>query len=170
VRALGAIGARHNYSFKLLKTVIEVNNQQREIACQKIARSLNTALRGNKVLSVLGLAFKPNTDDIRESASIAIIKKLKGAVSLFRCYDPKAETAARSEFSKLKNVRICKTIISAARGADALFLATEWKEFIDADWKEIQRVMRGNYIIDGRNALDRKKMESLGFVYDGFGV
>lgn len=170
VRALQAMGANNEYSFKLLKSVIEVNNQQRDIACKKITRALRSQTPIGSVVCVLGLAFKPHTDDIRESASIAVIKKLARSVTSFRCYDPQARNNARRAFLGVKNVRICKTLVSAARGADALFLGTEWPEFVSADWKNVKYVMRGNRIIDGRNALNKRRLESLGFVYTGFGV
>ncbi len=167
VRALHHLSSGKQYHFKLLKSVIDVNNQQRETAVEKIMKALPNGKR--KRVAVLGLTFKPHTDDVRESASIAIIKELHSRGVLVSGYDPKGERNARLELKCLKRARIVLDVWGAVRGADVVFLATEWKEFLLLDWKKVKAVMRGNAVVDGRNVLDSAKLIRLGFRYEGFG-
>lgn len=169
VRALHHMARSSAYSFKLLKAVIEVNNDQQKHAVEKIIRALHGAIRG-KTIAILGLAFKPQTDDVRESASLAIIKALLKKGARIRAYDPQAQDNARAALSGLRGVTLCADAYEATRGAHALFLATEWKEFQDLDWEKIKVLMKGNAVIDGRNALNAKLLERNGFTYVGFGV
>lgn len=168
VRALHYLSRGKRYRFKLLKSVIEVNTQQREIAVEKIMRALQGG-RGKRV-AVLGLTFKPNTDDVRESASIVIIKELHRRGVQVAAYDPEGAANARRALKGVRSVRIVGSVEEVIRGADAVFLATEWKEFLRLDWRRVKRLMRGNAIVDGRNVLDKKELTRLGFLYQGFGV
>ncbi|MFH1744686.1 MAG: UDP binding domain-containing protein, partial [bacterium] len=172
VRALHNISSNQDYKFKLLKAVIEVNNQQRFLALKKIKQALGNQIK-NKLIGVLGLAFKPNTDDTRESASIFIIKELLKKGAYVQAFDPQATKNAQSDLRSVKNrqnFKISKDAMSAVKNCDLVFLATDWPEFLSLDWTEVKELMKGNIVIDGRNVLDRGKIEKAGLKYEGFGV
>ena len=172
VRALHNMSSNQNYSFKLLKAVIEVNNQQRLLALKKIKQALGGQIK-NKLISMLGLAFKPETDDTRESAGIFIIKELLKKGANVRAYDPQARKNARRDLESEKNrqnFKISKDAMSAVKNADLIFLSAEWPEFLNLNWREIKKLIRGETVIDGRNALDRGKIEKAGLRYVGFGI
>ena len=168
VRALQSLSRGKRYSFKLLKSVIDVNNQQRKIAVEKIM----SAFSKNRVkrAAILGATFKPDTDDVRESASIAIIKELHIRGVNVRVFDPQGSLNARRELKRFPRALVVRSVEDAVRGADVVFLATEWKEFLCLDWKKMKVLMRGDIIIDGRNVLDQRELTRLGFRYEGFGV
>jgi UDPglucose 6-dehydrogenase len=172
VRALHHISLHQDYNFKLLKAVIEVNNQQRLIAIKKIKQALGGQLK-NRLIAVLGLTFKPETDDTRESVGIFIIKELIKQGVVVKAYDPKASENARWDLAGVRNaqnVKIAKTALSAIINTDLVFLAAEWQEFLDLDWQEVKKAMRGDVVVDGRNALDSVKVREAGLRYVGFGV
>ena len=169
VRALTNISINQNYNFKLLKAVIEVNNQQRSQAVVKIATALQKPYK-NKIVAVLGLAFKPHTDDVRESAGIFVIKELAKRGIKVKTYDPAGTYNAKRELKGTVGVTFTKDVFSALQGVDAVFLATEWDEFLSLDWGEVKSLMRGNTVIDGRNALNKEKVRATGLRYAGFGV
>ena len=168
VRALQSLSRGKRYSFKLLKSVIDVNNQQRKIAVEKIM----SAFSKNRVkrAAILGATFKPDTDDVRESASIAIIKELHIRGVHVRVFDPQGSLNARRELKGFPRALLVRSVEDAVRGVDVVFLATEWKEFLCLDWKKMKVLMRGDIIIDGRNVLDQRELTRLGFRYEGFGV
>lgn len=168
VRALQSLSRGKRYSFKLLKSVIDVNNQQRKIAVEKIM----SAFSKNRVkrAAILGATFKPDTDDVRESASIAIIKELHIRGVNVRVFDPQGSLNARRELKRFPRALVVGSVEDAVRGVDVVFLATEWKEFLRLDWKKMKVLMRGDIIIDGRNVLDQRELTRLGFRYEGFGV
>lgn len=163
-RALNSIAIFHNYDFKLLKAVIEVNKMQKRHFLKKITRLLG-GVKGKKI-GVLGLAFKNNTDDVRESAAIEIIKWLLKAGAKISAYDPQAMKNATKVIPPLKT---CKTPESVAKYADALLILTEWPQFKDVSWPLIRKSMRQPIIFDGKNLLDAAKIKEAGFQYIGIG-
>lgn len=153
------------YDFKLLKAVREVNREQRKIAVYKAEESLGT-LEG-KTIAILGLAFKPNTDDMRNAPSVEIIKDLREKGAIVRAYDPVAEGRARSIIGD--GAIFCRDIYHAAEGADALVVVTEWEQFRFVDFCKLRDCMRRALVIDGRNIFDPQRMRALGFEYYGIG-
>lgn len=150
--------------FDLLQEVLNINEAQKNYFVQKIEKALWNIK--DKTLGILGLAFKPNTDDIRFAPSIDIIRRLLKEGANIQAYDP----AATSKFRRLfKQVRYVKTPYDALRGADALVLITEWEEFSSLDFKRIKKLMRQPFIVDGRNLYSPEDMIKLGFRYYGIG-
>ena len=129
---------------------------------------LRRALNGlsDKVIGVLGISFKPNTDDIREAPALEIIHLLQNEGATVRAYDPAAMEVAAEELPK---VTLCKDPYEVAQGTDAILLATEWNEFKHLDFERIRQVVRQPIILDGRNLWDRQWLERLGFTYYGIG-
>jgi UDPglucose 6-dehydrogenase len=164
VKALAAIAELYDYHPELLTAVIEINDDMRGLATEKLRECLGT-LR-NQVVGLLGLAFKPNTDDLRAAPSIAIANLLMRKGAIVRAYDPAAMDAAKV---MLPEVEYRKSPYAVARGADALLLVTEWNEFKQLDMSRIKRSMRQPVLVDGRNIYDPAKMRQLGFVYRGIG-
>jgi UDPglucose 6-dehydrogenase len=164
VKALIAIARENNYDFELLKAVNKINYEAREKFVEKIAKTLKKV--PGKQIAVWGLAFKPNTDDMREAPSIDIIKNLQKLGAKIRVFDPVAESNA---LKQIKNVEFCKSPKEAVKGADALVVLTEWNEFKQVDFNEIKKLMKQNYLFDGRNIYNPEKIKSLGFIYKGIG-
>ena len=165
-RALDFAALNHGYDFRLLKSTIEVNNRQRVLAVHKLKQLMGTL--DGKDIAMLGLAFKPGTDDMREAPSVDIVYLLYEAGARLRVYDPVAMGNARSLLPA--DVTFAADMYSVAAGAGAIILVTEWPQFIDADWAAIKRQMKEPYIVlDGRNALPEEKMSALGFKYIGIG-
>ena len=150
--------------FNLLKEVLHINDTQKHYFVQKIAAHLWNL--SNKTLGILGLAFKPNTDDMRFAPSIDIIAALQKEGARIQAYDPKAGPKARAI---LKNVRFVKTPYEAARHADALAVLTEWEEFKHLDFKRVKKIMRHPVLFDGRNLYDPEQMRAWGFQYHAMG-
>lgn len=165
VRALHQFSNASGYDFKLLKSVIEVNEQQRQMIVDKVAKHLKI-LNGKNIL-VLGLAFKAHTDDVRESGALDIIGRLQSQGANISAYDPLALLAAKKQLNDF--VILVGSAREGALGADAIVIATEWPEFKELDWKAIRAIMRKPIIIDGRNLLDQHEMKKLKFVYEGVG-
>jgi UDPglucose 6-dehydrogenase len=148
----------------LLRAVMEINYDQRKRVIQKL-RDILGGFRG-KTMGILGLAFKPNTDDMRDAPSIEIIHMLQHEGAQIKAYDPQAmETAKRI----LTNVEYCKNPYAVAEDADALILVTEWNEFKQLDMMRIKETMRQPILLDGRNIYDPKKMKETGFIHRGMG-
>lgn len=165
-RALDFVALNHGYDFRLLKSTIEVNTRQRVLQVHKL-RQLMGNLEG-KEIALLGLAFKPGTDDIREAPSLDIAYLLYEAGVGLRVYDPVAMENCRRLLPE--DVTFAPDVYSATAGANAIILVTEWQQFIDADWAAIKEQMNEPYIIlDGRNALSPDRMRALGFRYTGIG-
>lgn len=163
VTALDQIGGNLNYDFKLLKSVIEVNNHQRAHMVEKIKKELGEVQ--GKTIGVLGLAFKGNTDDIRESAAIDIIRQLREAGAQIRTFDYEATDNAKAELGE-DSIVYCATPEEVADNADALFIATDWKAFMELDWKELKDRLATPLLFDGRNMLKPKRMrDEYGFTY-----
>ncbi len=163
-RALASIASGHDHDFKLLKAVIEVNQNQRARFIEKVKRVLG-GLSGKR-LGVLGLAFKNNTDDVRESAALEIIQQLMKEGASVIAYDPKAAANAKKALPELVTA---STAVDALRDADAALILTEWPEFRDLPWAELKSIMRQPLIFDGKNLLDPSTVRALGFTYHSIG-
>jgi UDPglucose 6-dehydrogenase len=163
-RALSRIARESGYIFKLLESVIEVNEEQKRRMVGKIEEKVGD-LRG-KTIGVLGLAFKPNTDDIRESSSIAIIQDLLARGAKVKAFDPVAMEEAKAV---LPGLEFGKDAYDVAKGADALVLATEWNQFRRLDLQRIKGLLRNPIFIDLRNVYEPDQMKRLGFNYAGVG-
>ncbi len=164
VDAFVHISRKLGYDFGLLREVKKINDNQKEVLLRKIEKLLWNLT--SKTIGVLGLAFKPNTDDIRSAPAIDIIKRLQCAGSQVRVYDPKAMDKAAGF---VKNVRFCKDAYDVARGSDCLVLLTEWNEFKELDFKRIKKLLNQPIIVDGRNLYDPAVMKKMGFKYSGMG-
>jgi UDPglucose 6-dehydrogenase len=162
VSALKQLAGNSGYHFQLLSAVIEVNELQKRRVVAKLERHLGK-LRGNTV-ALLGLAFKPNTDDMREAPSIVLAGRLLAEGAEVRGWDPVADAAER-----LPGVRLCSTPLEAVTGADAAVIVTEWPELRDLPRIEVREAMRTPLIVDGRNLLDPRRAHAAGFVYEGIG-
>lgn len=152
------------YDFGLLREVRKINQAQRDLLFRKVEKMLWN-LPG-KTVGVLGIAFKPNTDDIRSAPSIDIINRLIDSGCKIKAYDPKAMDKAAGLF---KNVKFCKDAYDVAKGSDCLVIVTEWDEFKSLDFKKIKKLLKHPIIIDGRNIYDPKEITDMGFKYSGIG-
>jgi UDPglucose 6-dehydrogenase len=164
VSALKLLAANSGYHFQLLNAVIEVNELQKRRIVKKIERHLGS-LAGRRI-ALLGLAFKPNTDDMRGASSIVLAARLRAEGAHVTAYDPIAESEARVLMPELE---YGGTALEAASGADAVVLVTEWDEFVRLDFRELAAAMRGDLVIDGRNALDPEAVRAAGLRYEGIG-
>jgi len=164
VSALKLLAGNSGYHFQLLNAVIEVNELQKRRVVSKLRRHLG-ALDGKRI-ALLGLAFKPNTDDMRGASSIVLAARLQAEGAHVRAFDPVAEEEARKLMGQLD---YAASPLDAVSDADAVVLVTEWSEFMKLDWKLLAETMRGNLVIDGRNALDADAVRSAGLVYEGIG-
>jgi UDPglucose 6-dehydrogenase len=158
--ALKQLAANSGYHFQLLNAVIEVNELQKRRVLQKLERHLGK-LRGKRI-ALLGLAFKPNTDDMREAPSLVLASRLIAEGAEVRGWDP----IARPE---LQGVDLCATPLEAVTGADAAVIVTEWPQLLEFPSEEARRAMRHPLIVDGRNHLDPETVRALGFAYEGTG-
>lgn len=163
-RALVRMGAEHGVELDVIKAAIEANLKQREFVTKKIADALGT-LPG-KTVAVLGLSFKPNTDDVRESPAIDIIGSLLAEGAAVRAYDPAAMDNARR---LLPAVTYCADAYDACAGSDALVIATEWNQFRNLHLARILGLLTQPFFFDLRNVYDPARMSSLGFRYQGVG-
>jgi len=152
------------YDFGLLREVRKINEGQQDVIIKKI-ETMVWNLRG-KTIGVLGLSFKPNTDDIRSAPSINIIERLQDLGCKIRAYDPKAMDKAKKV---LENVKFCKDAYDAAKTSDCLLVLTEWNEFKELDFKKLKKLLHQPVIVDGRNVYDPKRMKKMGFRYSGIG-
>jgi len=164
VSALKLLAGNSGYHFQLLNAVIEVNELQKRRVVSKLQRHLGD-LAGKRV-GLLGLAFKPNTDDMRGASSLVLAARLQAEGVHVRAYDPIAEDEARRLMPQLD---YASGALDAVAGADAVVLVTEWPQFVELDWSEVAQVMRGTVVIDGRNALDPDAIATAGLTYEGIG-
>jgi len=164
VSAFIDISEQLGYDFKLLKEVERINENQKKKFINKIEETLWTLK--DKTIGVLGLAFKPNTDDMRNAPSIDIIEYLENEGATVKVYDPVAMPNAKTH---LNHVVYGKDIYDTAKGCDALIIVTEWDEFKEMDLKRIRKLLTHPILIDGRNIFDPKKMSEEGFVYKSVG-
>ncbi len=163
-KALHSIAFLHDYDFKLLKAVIEVNQAQRRQFVRKV-RSVLGGFEGKKI-GVLGLAFKNNTDDVRESAALDVVAWIAKDGAQVIAYDPQAEGNAKEVMPGLSTRPKPEEVYE---GADAILLLTEWGEFRDLPWASLKGKMKTPFIFDGRNLLDPQYMRSLGYTYISVG-
>lgn len=164
VKALIAIAKKYGYDFALLKAVDDVNVYAKKHFFEVIKNKMIT-LKG-KTIGILGLAFKPNTDDMREAPSVYMINNLQKEGAKIKAYDPEAVPNASK---LLKNVDFCKNPYEVADKADALVVLTEWNEFKLLDLEKIKASMKNPLLFDGRNIYDPEKIKKLGFIYKGVG-
>jgi len=164
VSALKQLAGNSGYHFQLLTAVIEVNELQKRRVIAKLQKHLGTLV--GKTVTLLGLAFKANTDDMREASSLVLAARLQADGARVRAYDPIAEEEARK---LMHGVEFADSALEAAKGADALVVVTEWPEFADLDWARVAEVTSGRILIDGRNFIDGAKAQAAGFVYEGIG-
>ncbi|HEY7151863.1 MAG TPA: UDP binding domain-containing protein, partial [Solirubrobacterales bacterium] len=164
VSALKMLAGNTGYHFQLLTSVIEVNELQKRRVMKKLEKHLGSL--AGKTIALLGLAFKPNTDDMREASSLVLAARLHGEGAKVRGYDPVAEGAARE---LLPSIELCDSATSALDGADAAILVTEWPEFAELDWTSLRERMEMPLVIDGRNFLDPSRLREAGFIYEGIG-
>ncbi len=167
VAALYKTSTDHDYDFKLLRGVMEVNIAQREHFMNKVLRHFGKNLSG-RTFAILGLAFKGNTDDIRDSVAIEIVKRLRGLGATLKVYDPQAMYNAKQVLGSV-SIEYCLDKYEAMQGADALFILTEWKEFGLLELEKVKSLLKSPVIFDGRNLLDREKVEGMGFTYFAVG-
>lgn len=159
--ALLDISNKHKYDFKILKATIEVNEKIKERMVEKIKKALNYKYE-NKTLGILGLSFKPETDDIRESISLNIIDNFIDKKINLKVYDPKAMENVKKLYPNLK---YCKNPYEVAENSNCLVFVTEWNEFRYLDLNKIYSLMKEKIIVDLRNIYDVKKIKEIGFVY-----
>jgi UDPglucose 6-dehydrogenase len=166
IEAFIHISEKLGYNFELLKSVKRINEAQRLLLVKKIEKAVWN-IKG-KTIGILGLAFKPNTDDMRFAPSLTIIEKLKQEGAHIKAYDPQSMGKAR-QLSGFKGVKFCKAPYEAVKGADCAVVVTEWNEFKELDLKKVKKLMRQPVIVDGRNIYEPKKMKELGFRYSCIG-
>jgi UDPglucose 6-dehydrogenase len=164
VTALKQLAGNTGYHFQLLTAVIEVNELQKRRAIGKLQKHLGSLV--GKEIALLGVAFKPNTDDIREATSLVLAGRLQSEGAHVRVYDPIASDKARG---LLSGARVTESAVEALDGADAAVLVTEWPEFRELDWQDAIGRMRKPLVVDGRNFLDGDLLEKAGFTYEGVG-
>ncbi len=164
VDALKQLAGNSGYHFQLLTAVIEVNELQKRRVIGKLHKHLG-GLAGKRV-ALLGLAFKPNTDDMREASSLVLSARLQADGASVVAYDPVAEEQARLLVS---GIEFADSPLAAVAQADAVVLVTEWPEFLELDWSTVAAAMEGNVIVDGRNALDPEAIRATGLTYEGIG-
>src|SRR4051794_30526151 len=164
VAALKQLAGNSGYHFQLLNSVIEVNELQKRRVIAKLEKHLGSLV--DKEIALLGLAFKPNTDDMREASSLVLSARLNAAGARVRAYDPVAEGEARK---LIRGVEFKASAEEAVEGADAVVLVTEWPEFAELDPVELARGMRGKTLVDGRNLYDPEQVRDAGLIYEGIG-
>jgi UDPglucose 6-dehydrogenase len=164
VSALKQLAGNSGYHFQLLTAVIEVNELQKRRVVAKLQKHLGSLV--GKRIALLGLAFKANTDDMREASSLVLAARLQADGAQVRAYDPVAEEEARN---LMQGVDFADSAEGALDGADAAVLVTEWPEFAELDWSALGERMAGRLVVDGRNFLNPQTVKAAGFSYEGVG-
>ncbi|MDQ6817569.1 MAG: UDP-glucose/GDP-mannose dehydrogenase family protein [Actinomycetota bacterium] len=164
VSALKQLAGNSGYHFQLLTAVIEVNELQKRRVIGKLQKHLGSLV--GKTVTLLGLAFKANTDDMREASSLVLAARLQADGAQVRAYDPVAESEARK---LMVGVEFAGSALGALDGADACIVVTEWPEFAELDWRAVAERMPGRLVIDGRNFADAAAVKAAGFAYEGIG-
>ena len=164
VSALKMLAANSGYHFQLLNSVIEVNELQKRRVMAKLTKHLDTLV--DKRVALLGLAFKPDTDDMRGASSLVLAARLQGESAAVVAFDPIAEQVAAP---LMPGVEMAGSAMEALDGADAAVLVTEWPEFAELDWGEVARRMSTPLLVDGRNLLDPDKVRAAGIAYEAIG-
>jgi UDPglucose 6-dehydrogenase len=165
VSSLKLLAGNSGYHFQLLNAVIEVNELQKRRVVSKLQRHLGDLV--GKRITLLGLAFKPDTDDMREASSLVLSARLRGEGAEVVAYDPVAMDNARG---LLPGVEMKASALAALGGSDAAVIVTEWPEFLEIDWAGAAELMNRPLVIDGRNFLDAEHLRAEGFVYEGIGL
>lgn len=165
VKALVHTGMDNDYHMEVIEAVERVNEKQKNIVYDKIVKAIGD-VKG-KTIAIIGLAFKPETDDMREAPALVVIDKLLKDGAIIRVFDPIAMDECRRRIGDV--VIYCKNMYDAADGADVFALLTEWHQFRLPSWNVIKKVMSGAVIVDGRNIYDRQELETIGFVYKRIG-
>ena len=168
VGALVSSSSADGHDLELLSAVQRVNQRQRRLLFERISAYFDGKLEG-RVIALWGLSFKPNTDDMREAASRALMEALWEAGCSVRAYDPVAMDAARRSYPDQSRLVLCPSAEEAAKGADALAIATEWREFRSPDFGVLKSSLRAPVIFDGRNLYEPEHMRQMGFEYFGVG-
>ena len=165
VKALVHTGLDNEYHMEVIEAVERVNEKQKSIVYDKIIKAVGD-VKG-KTIAIIGLAFKPETDDMREAPALIVIDKLLKDGATVRVFDPIAIDECKRRIGDV--VTYCKNMYDAADGADVFALMTEWRQFRMPSWNVIKKVMTGNIIVDGRNIYDRQELEEQGFIYTRIG-
>lgn len=166
-KALVHIGSRYDVEMNIVKAVISANDKQKLRMVDKILGKLIDV--NDKTIAILGLAFKPETDDMRESSSIVIVNELLRRGAIIKVFDPICMENARRYYFKDNDIKYCKSEYDAITDSDALVLITEWNQFRSLDIDKIKKLMSGSHFFDFRNIYDRFVLESKGFDYEGVG-
>ena len=166
VKALLKTGEEYGYEMSVIKGVEKVNERQKHLLFEKLKKQFDGDLSG-KTVAIWGLAFKPETDDMREAPALVLIEDLLAAGCKVRVYDPIAMTECKRRIGEV--VYYANDQYDALDNVDALMLVTEWKTFRLPTWNIVKKIMRTPFIIDGRNIYNREELENLGFVYEGVG-
>jgi UDPglucose 6-dehydrogenase len=164
VNALKQLAGNSGYHFQLLNAVIEVNELQKRRTIGKLQKHLGSLVGRN--IALLGLAFKPNTDDMREASSLVLAARLQADGATVQAFDPVAEDQARK---MMVGVEFADSALDALTGADACVIVTEWPEFAELDWRQASDRMAGTLVVDGRNCLDPAAVHAAGLEYEGVG-
>lgn len=165
VKALVHTGLDNDYHMEVIEAVERVNEKQKSIVYDKIIKMAGP-VKG-KTIAIIGLSFKPETDDMREAPALVVIDKLLADGAIVRVFDPIAMDECKRRIGDA--VTYCKNMYDASDGADVFALMTEWRQFRMPSWNVIKKVMTGNVIVDGRNIYDRHELEELGFIYTRIG-
>lgn len=166
IRALIKTAAEHGQRLRVAEAVEEVNREQKEVLYKKLEHLFHGSLRG-KNIAVWGLAFKPETDDMREASACVLIDKLLENGCRVNAYDPAAMETARKRWDD--SITFSRDMYDATLNADALVAVTEWKEFRFPSWQVLKKTMKGNYVVDGRNLYDPEELAEAGFIHRGIG-
>jgi UDPglucose 6-dehydrogenase len=164
VTSLKKLAANTGYQFQLLNASLEVNELQKRRVVAKLQKHLGNLV--GKRVALLGMAFKPETDDMRDAASLVLAARLQAEGARVAAFDPVAEDAARR---LITGVDFCTSALDCVDGADALVLVTEWRQFAELDWPDVAKRMRGKLVLDGRNFFDPTAIRSAGLIYEGVG-
>lgn len=167
VKALIKTGEENGIKMEVISAVESVNNSQKKVLFEKLLKAFGGNIKG-RTIAVWGLAFKPETDDMREAPSVVLINALLEAGAIVRAFDPIAADEARNHYLG-NTVYYANSIYDAADGADAIALVTEWKEFRVPNWQKIKACMKGNVVVDGRNIYTPSEMSELGLKYYSIG-
>ncbi|MBL7775292.1 MAG: UDP-glucose/GDP-mannose dehydrogenase family protein, partial [Saprospiraceae bacterium] len=166
VQALAKTASQNKYDFKILKSVMKTNDLQKNVLTKKIRRFFKNELQG-RTIAVWGLAFKPNTDDIREAPALVIIDELLAAGAKVRAFDPEAMPNVKAQYGS--RIHFAASMYEALEGADCLAITTEWSEFRNPDFSRIRSLLKDAVIFDGRNVYDLEQIKAQGFQYESIG-
>lgn len=168
VRALKYLSEEQGYDFKLLKAAMQINDSQQKHLIDKIHEHFKGDIKG-KTFALWGLAFKPQTDDVREAPALAIARTLLAERAKIKAYDPEAMGNVAQEMAGIEGFELVKTKYEAPQGADALIVATEWAEFVESDINKIKSNLVNPVVFDGRNIFSQREMAAAGFTYFSIG-